>query len=286
MATKYYAVKRGRNPGIYTDVKEYRAQVDGFTGYKAHAFKTRELAHDWLYGPGEGRFYAVRIGRTPGIYTDVNEYKAQVDGFTLAVSKKFKSFDEAHQWVSKKTKKKPEKIFQLADKAQASLAAKQEQAIKINTEGMIAYVDGSFNHETNRYSYGVVILHNNEEKLLYGSDNRSDMIEMCNVAGEITGAIEAMKYASEHNAPKITIVHDFNGIASLCVNECKANSIGTKEYRDFYQRIIENIVVEFQKVKGHSDDYYNDLADALAKKAAGVRIKKPVAKRLAVVGEM
>ena len=286
MATKYYAVKVGRNPGIYTDVDEYRAQVDGFTGYKAQAFKSEELAKVWLNDKEAKRYYAVRVGRTPGIYTDVVEYKKQVDGFTLAVSKKFKSFDEAYKWVSKKPKAKKANPVQPVDPSKIAMEEKRKQALTIDTSGMIAFVDGSFNHETNRYAYGVVILHNDEEKLLYGSDDKEHMIDMCNVAGEISGAMAAMQYAIDNGINEITIMHDFKGISTLCTNDCKAHSQGTVAYKNFYDTVVQSLDVRFKKVDGHSGNYYNELADALARKAAGVRIKKPVAKRLAVVGEV
>jgi len=35
----------------------------------------------------------------------------------------------------------------------------------------------------------------------------------------------------------------------------------------FYDEISQDIRVDFIKVKGHSNDRYNDLADALAKEA-------------------
>lgn len=37
--------------------------------------------------PGEERFYAVRSGRTPGIYTTWQETREQIDGFAGAVCK-------------------------------------------------------------------------------------------------------------------------------------------------------------------------------------------------------
>ena len=43
----------------------------------------------------------------------------------------------------------------------------------------------------------------------------------------------------------------------------------TQKYRDFYLEISQRIQITFVKVKGHSNDKYNDLADELARKAAG-----------------
>jgi len=45
---KYYAVKAGRTPGIYTDWAEAEAQVKGFRGAEYKAFDTRKGAEAWL----------------------------------------------------------------------------------------------------------------------------------------------------------------------------------------------------------------------------------------------
>ena len=45
---------------------------------------------------------------------------------------------------------------------------------------------------------------------------------------------------------------------------------GTIAYRDFYQKAKEKVHIEFRKVKGHSNDKYNDMVDELAKEALGI----------------
>ena len=54
------------------------------------------------------------------------------------------------------------------------------------------------------------------------------------------------------------------------LGEWKANKEGTKAYRDFYQQAARRMEIRFVKVKGHSGDRYNDMADNLAKKALGI----------------
>ena len=41
-------------------------------------------------------------------------------------------------------------------------------------------------------------------------------------------------------------------------------------YRDFYRKAKERVHIEFRKVKGHSNDKYNDMVDELAKEALGI----------------
>lgn len=45
---------------------------------------------------------------------------------------------------------------------------------------------------------------------------------------------------------------------------------GTKAYKAFYDGIKDKLHVRFIKVKGHSNDKYNDMADMLAKEALGL----------------
>ncbi|HEY9088395.1 MAG TPA: ribonuclease HI [Anaerolineaceae bacterium] len=50
MKPKYYAVRRGRAPGIYTTWEETLAQVSGFPGAVYKGFFTRQDAEDFLAG--------------------------------------------------------------------------------------------------------------------------------------------------------------------------------------------------------------------------------------------
>lgn len=167
-----------------------------------------------------------------------------MDGFSGAIYKSFKTIEEAEAYYDDKAKTE-----------------------KINEEGLVAYVDGSYNVKSGEFSYGAVLLYEGQEIHLSKKVEDKELALMRNVAGEIKGAEAAMQYALEHQIPKVTIYHDYEGIARWCTGDWKANKEGTIAYRDFYRKITKNIEIEFVKVKGHSNDHYNDLADELAKKA-------------------
>lgn len=93
---------------------------------------------------------------------------------------------------------------------------------------------------------------------------------MHNVAGEIKGAEAAMRYAAAKQLKKIVIYHDYEGIAKWCNGAWKANKEGTRAYKAYYETVCNKIEIEFVKVKGHSNDKYNDMADGLAKQALGM----------------
>ena len=65
----------------------------------------------------------------------------------------------------------------------------------------------------------------------------------------------------------MTIFHDYEGIAKWCTGEWQTKKEGTQSYKAFYEQAKGKVDIRFVKVKGHSGDTYNDLADQLAKKA-------------------
>ena len=139
-----------------------------------------------------------------------------------------------------------------------------------------AYVDGSYNIKTRQFSYGVVFFtgavdkDGNVQELHYSQAfSHDELAEMRNVAGEIMGSAQAMKIARTLGIRDLVIYHDYEGIAKWCTGEWKAKKEWTRKYRDFYQEISKDVNVSFVKVKGHSNDKYNDLADELARKAVG-----------------
>ena len=61
--------------------------------------------------------------------------------------------------------------------------------------------------------------------------------------------------------------HDYEGISKWCEGQWEAKKEGTRAYREFYRQASEKVKITFRKVKGHSGDRWNDLADRLAKEA-------------------
>ena len=200
------------------------------------------------------KYYAVKVGLTPGIYTTWKECQVNVIGYPNAKYKGFDDFSEAENFIN------------------GDFTQKKETEVT----GPIAYVDGSFDVSSGKYAYGVVILHDGKEYHLSGFGNDEEMATMRNVAGEIMGATAAMKYALTKNWKEITIFHDYNGISEWCTGGWKTNKDGTREYKETYQRIRRDVNVKFVKVKGHSNNFYNDVVDGLAKLALGIEngIKK------------
>lgn len=200
------------------------------------------------------KYYAVRKGKIPGIYMNWDDAKKQINGYSGAEYKSFLTIEEAAQYIE----------------------GVVNNTIKVTTDGgvpvtdekkAVAYVDGSYNKATEEFSYGVVMFHNGMEKHFSQKVDDRELAQMRNVAGEIKGAECAMRYAVENKCESIVIYHDYEGIAKWCTGAWKANKEGTKAYKEYYDSIKDSLKVEFVKVKGHSGDKYNEMADELAKGA-------------------
>ena len=193
-------------------------------------------------------FYAVRKGNNPGIYNTWSECQVQVVGFSGAEYKKFTSSDEAKAYIRNEVK-------------QGSITQNNEE-----TEA-VAYVDGSYNSETNQFSCGVVIFYEGKERRFSERFDDAELAEMNNVAGELKGAETAIQFCLDEGIKSLTIYHDYEGISKWCTEEWQAKKKGTKEYKEFYDLASKQMKIQFVKVKSHSGDKYNELADQLAKDA-------------------
>lgn len=191
------------------------------------------------------KYYAVKNGRKTGIFNTWAECEKQVKGYPSASFKSFSNLGDA-------------KCF---------LEDASNKAEDVSLSEAIAYVDGSYNHKTKEFSYGIVMLHKGTMDFFLKKFDEESLIEMRNVAGEIKGAEEAMKYCINNEVKSIDIYHDYEGIAKWCTGEWKTNKIGTKAYKAYYDSIKDKVKINFIKVLAHSGDEYNEIADKLAKNA-------------------
>lgn len=193
-----------------------------------------------------GKFYAVRKGKKTGIFLTWDECKKQVDGYSGAEYKSFKTKQEAEEYCDGGT--------------------------KVNTQTCEAecYTDGSFDLTTKRYSYGALIFFKGQEYELSEAFDDEEMAAMRNVAGEIEGAMAAMSFCVERGIKSLLLHYDYEGVEKWCTGAWKCNKKGTIAYKKYYDSIKQDLLVVFHHVKGHSGVEGNERVDQLAKKALGL----------------
>lgn len=199
------------------------------------------------------KYYAVANGYTMGIFLTWSQCEASVKGFPNAKYKSFTNLSDAEKYLINYIEENDKNVC-------------EDNEIKDHFHSDIcAYVDGSYNSNKKAYGSGVVIIKDEEvikEMSIIG--NNSSWAEMRNVAGEIKAAILAMNYAASKGYKSITIFYDYQGIESWATGEWKAKKECTKSYKEYFDEISKIIDVSFIKVKAHSGDKYNNMADRLA----------------------
>ncbi len=193
------------------------------------------------------KFYAVKTGKNTGIFKTWDECKKQVMGVKGAIYKSFETLEEAENFI------------------------KPNETDSMTEFDAVFYVDGSYNVKTTEFSYGVVLLQGDKEEHFNKGFNDKDLASMRNVAGEIMGAKYAMELSIERGFENIAIYFDYEGIEKWAMGLWKTNKDGTIAYKQYYDSIKSKLKVKFVKVKGHSGDKYNDVADRLAKEAIGIK---------------
>lgn len=202
------------------------------------------------------KYYSVYRGKSgvPKIFTNWNECKKEVIGCKGAIYKSFPTEKEAIEFLS----------------LMASGSDKNVEESNINevVSGLIVYVDGSFMIDKGNYSYGLVAL--NDGEIIFkdsGVGFDKDAIALRNVSGEVLGAEKAVEFAIDNGFKEVTIAFDYQGIECWALGTWKRNNSITSSYNEFMKDKMKDIKIKFKKIKGHSGDKYNDMADKLAKEA-------------------
>lgn len=192
------------------------------------------------------KFYAVKRGRKTGIFLSWSETQDQINGFQNSSFKSFSSSSAAQQWLDN-----------------------TENGESINTNDLIAYVDGSKLNNIEGYGSGVVIL-DSKGSLVYKKSFKGDQkkyLDSKQIAGETNATLHAVGWAIANKYNSILIKYDYIGIENWATGSWKANKKVAIDYKNKINELKEKIKIEFSKVKAHSNNKFNDMADMLAKSA-------------------
>ncbi|MDE6945589.1 MAG: ribonuclease H family protein [Anaeroplasmataceae bacterium] len=191
------------------------------------------------------KYYAVVWKETKELFTSWEECKMYIDGKKGFSMKSFLSRAEAEKFLEQK--KEP-----------------------INFTIPTAYIDGSYDVKTKRYSFGGILIIGDKLYKFSNAYEADGYASARNVAGEIKGAGFIIQHAINQGIKELAIFYDYEGIEKWYTGVWKANSPIAKVYVDFREKVKNKIQIHFIKVKSHSHDMYNDMADQLAKSALGI----------------
>ena len=190
------------------------------------------------------KYYAVRKGRETGIFASWDECKASVDGFSGAEYKSFSTIRDAEEYLG---------------------IVRGASAVSTG-DAVSAYVDGSYDAASGRYSGAAIIVDEEGTKEISAAYD-DDQSSLRNVAGEIMGARLAIDYFISKGYKAVVIHHDYEGVGKWGDNLWKANLDMTREYKAYVAEAREKINIKFVKVTAHAGNKYNEMADKLAKNA-------------------
>jgi len=143
------------------------------------------------------------------------------------------------------------------------------------------YTDGACVGNPGPGGWAAIVLLENEKKELFGGEKLTTNNRM-----ELTAAIKALEYCAKQEGKQLSLKHvriftDSTYVKegiTVWINNWEKNNWKTADKKnvknvDLWKKLKELVQsnrVEWNWVKGHSDDPMNDLADKLAKKATPI----------------
>lgn len=230
------------------------------------------------------KVYAVRRGKVIGILDSWDACKEAVDGYPGAEYKGFKTLEEARTYMEGIAYTvEPDEKGKAAGGKKAKLPDGEERPKGMGDPegGLVAYVDGSYEHSLKRYAFGCVfILPDDTVYVENGSGDNADTAQQRNVSGEMLGAMFAVRWAIKNGFSRIELRYDYEGIEKWVTGAWKSKTELTQKYAAAMRRWMGSIQMRFTKVEAHSNVYYNELADRLAKNGLTERDGIPDVRRM------
>ncbi len=219
------------------------------------------------------KYYAVKKGKSVGVFSTWEECKAAVEGYSGAEYKGFATRLEAEQYLGlwqNTASGHAEVAGTQAGCAQAAAAQfdDMQESDNVNHKGrLLAYVDGSYDDSLKKYAFGCVFIL--EDGTIYtecGNGDTPQSLQHRNVTGEMLGAMYAVKTAMLNGFSSLEICYDYQGLEKWVTGEWRTKTELTSKYAAAMREWSRNITLIFTKVAAHTNVKFNELADKTAKR--------------------
>ena len=230
------------------------------------------------------KYYAVRKGRTTGIFTDWPTTEASVKGFTGAIYKSFPTYEAAEEFLNVDTAPPPPAPVPAAAPATVSgsgrtirtitvpIPIKEHKTVELPVDPFstrIAYTDGSCDSGVG--GYGWIVLEGCE--ILQEASGRVPYDPCTNQKAELYAILSVLK---NNQDPSLVIRTDSAysiGCLSQWCDNWRRNGWKTADGSPVLNAsLIKEILaamqgrsIRFEKVAGHSGERHNEYVDKLAK---------------------
>lgn len=268
MAT-FYAVRKGRNPGIYTTWDEANAEVKGFPKAEYKKFMSEADANAYMNNVTE-------LSDTD----DTSTIEAIPVDRNVDYDEMYRKAKDAIAYLSDNDLITPEQVSKISRHVDITIMSRKQCQDAMNARNgkplpnsVVAYVDGSYNDATKNYGYGIYIEDGEKQRMLYGrglceADGR-------NVEGEVEAARKALQTLILNPSYKnITVYYDYAGVGGWA-DGWKSNKPYSIAYSRFVKSLREShpdVNIEFKHVDAHTGVEGNEIVDKLAKIGCGLSL--------------
>lgn len=218
---------------------------------------------------GKKRYYPAvnaKTGESKLYYGDwLTEVAAEIQGQSDLIYRGFDTKEEADSFINAGFIEKDN-----IDPEDNNAVNKEieDRKVSLSESEAIIVTDGSYMQDTNSkiVGYSWIGIAKDEETENSGITNKTDIVNMKNVGGEILAVEQGIKWALDNKIKRLDIYFDYSGLVSWAYGY-RTNTPISKEYHDFIMNARKNMKIVFHKVSAHTGVAYNEKADSLAKKA-------------------
>ncbi|HEY5561280.1 MAG TPA: ribonuclease H family protein [Clostridiaceae bacterium] len=144
------------------------------------------------------------------------------------------------------------------------------------------YVDGSYNSQTEKYSYGLVAVRDNVIEYIESAASKDNTkMSIRQIAGELEGALKAVEYAISIGDNRVVIFHDYEGVSHHATGFWERREESSVMYfNKMKELMLKGMEVIFVKVDSHTGDLFNELVDEKCKEKLSIPSDRTVEKWL------